>query len=87
MNFELRSVYISVSFGQDSRLDYQEYYGRQPEIKYRVNTKVGPLSLLCGPLILPVVFMSFFLSPFCKKGFLLKMMSPGQCDLTSNVGF
>ena len=34
--YDLHLVYISVSFGQNSRLDYQEYYGRPPEIQKRL---------------------------------------------------
>ena len=33
------------------------------------------------------LFSCIFWSSFCEKSFLPKMMSPGQCDLTSNVGF
>ena len=33
------------------------------------------------------LFSCVFWSPFCEKGFLPKMMSPGQWDLISNVSF
>ena len=75
LRYDLCSVYISVLSGQDSRLEYQEYYGRQPEIQYRVNTKVGPLSLLHRE----------FQSCQLFSCFLPKMMSPGQCELPSCV--
>ena len=80
---------ISVSFGQDLRLDYQEYYGHQPKIQYHVNTKVGPLSLLHQGFQFCQLFTCAFWSLFDEKGFLPKTMSSGQCDcdLTSNVGF
>ena len=69
LRYDLRSVYISVSFGQDSRLDYQEHYGRQPEIQYRVNTKVRPLSFSIGDFNLASCFHAFFEAHSAKKAF------------------
>ena len=80
-------IYISFSFGQDSRLGYQEYYGRQLEIQYHVNTKVGSFYLLHQGFQSCQLFSCVFKPHSAKKGFLPKMMGPEECDLTSNMGF
>ena len=91
LRYDLRSVYISVSFDRfrfnfDLRLDYQECCGCQPETQYRVNTKDGPLFCFIGDFDLASYFHGFFEVHSVKK-LLPKMMSPGQCEfnLTSNV--
>ena len=74
LRYDLRSVYISVSFDRfrfnfDLRLDYQECCGCQPETQYRVNTKDGPLSLLHRGFRSCQLFSWVFWSPFCEKAF------------------
>ena len=66
LRYDLRSVYISVSFGQDSRLDYQEYYGRTRDTiscKYKSWASFFAPS---GISIFPAVFMHL-LQPILQK--------------------
>ena len=58
-------IYFS-SFGQDSRLDYHEYYGCEPLRQYQVNTKIGPLSLLYQGFRSWQFFHAFF-KPILQK--------------------